>query len=255
MKNFIKFLVVAILLVPCFMLAGCGNTVVTSTPSSSSGSSSSSSSNDSSSQVTITLQLNGGSGLSKLSYSGTAGSSLDLPTPTHEEATFEGWYNGKTKITNDDVFPSKSQTWTAKYALNSAKECSIDVESASVMSSTTSYRWFKTSELSADELILFESMLQYSSEVNVSCSFESMAGGGNYKINLQGANDLPNIASETYNNTSYEKHTITTTAGVGLFEPKASGTFFALTKLMVGNINVRNIKATFTFTLPQGSLI
>ena len=111
------------------------------------------------------------------------------------------------------------------------------------------YKYFKTSDLTADELILFESMLQYSSGVNVSCSFESIKGSGSHKINLQGANELPNIASETYTNTTYEQHTITTTAGVGLFEPKANGTFFALTKIIDG-ITVRNIKATFTFTLP-----
>ena len=63
----------------------------------------------------VTLSLNDGNSTSKVTQK--ADSSLELPTPTKEGYTFEGWYNGDEKFTQT-IMPTKDTSLEARWSAN-----------------------------------------------------------------------------------------------------------------------------------------
>ncbi len=268
-----KFIVTFCCLVLCictlFCTTGCdllselfgGNPVVTPNGGGSGGGSTGGSngggSTDTTKTVTVTLNLNGGSGVSSLTYSGKEGSTLSLPTPTKENATFEGWYEDDEKVGNPNVYPSKDKTYTAKYTLNSDQNVTIAFASEKGKVYDEIYVHFiKSDYLFGEDLANFESMLKFANAVHVTCTFYASSDGKtSFEISMYGAGGKP-ITSETYRDELYTKHTLIGTASSALFTPKPRGDFFILTKTDgMGASYIKDISVTFEFVLPQGSLV
>ena len=64
---------------------------------------------------TIALDVNGGDKLEESTITKTAGSTIELPTPTREGYNFLGWYNGEVKF-EETVMPEANITLVAKWA-------------------------------------------------------------------------------------------------------------------------------------------
>ncbi len=68
-------------------------------------------------KYTVTLDVNGGDALSQTTLSVSYGGSLSLPTPTKENYTFEGWFNGEEKFTATKFELTSDLTLKAKWSV------------------------------------------------------------------------------------------------------------------------------------------
>jgi len=110
-----KFVCVVLFCAVIFTLSGCSSIFGSETNSSDSNITESKS-------VTVTLNPNGGSGVTKLALIGVAGTSMELPNPERTGYNFDAWYNGW-DIVDNMVFPQSDLTLTARYyALSDANK-------------------------------------------------------------------------------------------------------------------------------------
>lgn len=162
--------------------------------------------------VTVTLDPNGGSGVSKLVLNGYPGEPMSLPTPTKEGYTFDKWYLGYNTVINNNYFPNNSVTLTARYYANEDTERSIVFQTqpekqfelpANFTVAHGMYNFSKESLASADDAGLVD-YIQNNRDVDIliEASVEILSRR-TVKLSLLGSNSADVIVSQRFDCPSY----------------------------------------------------
>ena len=173
--------------------------------------------------VTLTLIANGGTFAqgAQTTFTGAAGSTISVPTPTRTGWTFAGWYTaetGGTKIENTGVLPATNAIWYAHWTEGELKITVADPEnqiydgtpktpSLTVMSGTTVLTY------GTDYVVIYENNVNVGTATvtvyGIGDTYKGLTGTTNFTINkaeqtVTFANSGPQTAiyGETFANTA-----------------------------------------------------
>ncbi len=218
--------------------------------------------------VTVTLDSNGGTPLTKVEYQGEVGTSIaDMPSPEKEGFSFAGWYDVNDNKITSFVYPESDAKWRAKYKANSDMELEFSISTELNREFSSSIYWteedFENEDkpyirfLSKSE-IPFSITLKYEERVTAP-SFFTGIGQVYGKVGIVGANSGDTLyVYESKNYGSFVEHTIVKDwIGTKLYGGSDGRYIQMKLETNLGNttIYVRNIKLTFKYTLPEGALI
>lgn len=133
--------------------------------------------------VTVTLDANGGVA-SVLTLVGNAGEPMVLPVPVREGYTFDKWYLDF-KMVDQDVFPQKDTTYTARYYANNDANKEIRYDNNQL--NQVYHKWyFKINEFTKENQDKLKYVMRnYTQDIEIICSFEGYDG----KFILVGSNN------------------------------------------------------------------
>lgn len=214
--------------------------------------------------VTVVLDLNGGTGIDRLSHVGVAGSALNLPHPRRDGYTFDNWYNGW-KVIDSTVYPSSDTTLVARYVaqndtdIDTSAQTPLNQELKCGAMMTVAHGELAFEKTDFTDVKAIEYLLMYSdTKVQVNCVFEYRISNSTANFKLTGASQYDIIdtatlsSSNNWNTCSFEKE----------IESKLLvGSGDEIIKLLcdanVGSsyIYMRNVKITFKFTQKKGMLV
>ncbi|MCL2848058.1 MAG: InlB B-repeat-containing protein [Firmicutes bacterium] len=212
--------------------------------------------------VTVTLELNGGSGVTQLTLIGEAGSPMVLPTPVREGYTFDRWYSGWHTISQTE-FPIRDTVLTARYFAN--EDSSITISSIPTalnenFSSDTTIIW-DNRHFSRENWQRIEWLRRnHTTEIALSIEFEARSIGMSLSrsITFTGAN-APDVIGTITNipGGSFEEMSINGNAqGRILVANNDTALRLVLRDTSaVSQVVVRNIKITITYIQQAGLLV
>ncbi len=215
---------------------------------------------------TVTLDSNGGTPLTQVEYQGEVGTDIyDLPSPEKEGFTFDGWYDSEGNKVTSFVYPESDAKWKAKYTADSDMEIEFSTETELNYEYDGSTYWteddFKNEDkpyirfLSKSELP-FNITIEFEERISAAPAFSGIATG---TVTIIGANVGDTLYSNEFKNTGSFVEQKIEEEWVGTKLYGGSDGRYIQMRLSRGawaqEIIVRNIKITFKYTLPAGSLI
>ena len=172
--------------------------------------------------VTVTLDLNGGSGVSQLVYVGVVSSAMELPVPVREGYTFDNWY-GRWENMSLTEFPGSDMTFTARYYANSDsdKTLVLKTEVGKEYSSYNGVTFTNSGDVSSEiknQLVYlkenYQSAIKITGEVETRATFSGY-NGFSFRIYGSSNGDLLHtakaFASNTYATTTFSFNTTAAT--------------------------------------------
>lgn len=214
--------------------------------------------------VTVVLDLNGGTGIDRLSYVGVAGSALNLPQPRREGYTFDNWYNGWNVI-DSTIIPSSDTTLVARYVakddfvIETSAQTPLNQELKCGAMMTVAHGELAFERADFTDAKAIEYLLMYSdTKVQVNCVFEYRISKTTANFKLTGASQYDIIdtavlsSSDNWNTCTFEKE-IESKLLVG----NSDEIIKLLCDANIGSsyIYMRNAKITFKFTQKKGMLV
>lgn len=219
--------------------------------------------------VTVTLDANGGSGLGKRTLVGKSGEEMVLPVPTREGYEFDAWYDGY-NIVEQDVFPSRDVTLTARYYISEdvKRTFSIETKENKVYTGDDNYLQFTFAGDEYKEDVAFL-MRNTDTDITVKFKFEaywdySQSSGWfadpKSRVGLRGLNSKDAITStKEISRSGYTTYQLTNQAKASVFKSDdkfgCKVLYEADSTFGVHIFEIRNIKITLEYTQAKGTLV
>lgn len=217
--------------------------------------------------VKVTLNANGGTGLSQTTLIGKPGDPMTLQSPTRSGFTFDKWYSGYQLIDNT-VFPKRDTVLTARYYCN---EEYTDFTSAAtalnkVYSGSGGYFYFPRADFDEEKIdYLFNNITTKISivvELEAFCNASGAAQwmGTEASMTLTGANRNDKFSKITIKNyETYQNYTLkadTTADKITTSNPN-EGIINLRYDTTLGSTDCawRNVTVTITYQVAAGSLV
>jgi len=222
--------------------------------------------------VTVTLDLNGGSGVTQLTLTGEAGTPMQLPTPTRVGFTFDGWFNDWSAVSQTE-FPATNMTLTARYRTNSGTDMTVSSIRSPLNQTfsgggvaTTSFNFQRENFNVIDWQQIEWLRSNPSTAIYVSVSYEARTAAiqhpQNIDVWLSGAHLNDRIATpDRIPEGTFEEIAFSgpATAQVMVGQPNSTIVFRLSRNLVGAALNpvyeLRNIELTITYVRPAGTLV
>lgn len=224
-------------------------------------------------KVTVQLDYNGADGTYQTSFEGKAGKSMSLPTPTRSGYTFDGWYDGDSKV-DATIFPEDDATYTARYRSLESKSliASFETPLNKVYGGDSGGYYYLTSAFGDNESEVKWLLKNADADVYIEWKMEAylaaaqsaqFTGTAHGTLDITGASRSDVIFSFNVNNCDgyqdyYGGKAIKAKTFVGnknleiLHAYYETGFSFAFA---ASEVRFRNVTVTLRFELPAGSLV
>lgn len=215
--------------------------------------------------VKVVLDTNGGSGVSQTTLIGVAGEPMTLETPTREGFRFDRWYNGY-GIVDNTVFPEYDLLLTARYYSESSYEETTSYTSPlNERYGRASGAWnFRPWEF--DEKKVAYLLNNTNTQISIVVNFEaycSTIGAGTWMgaaatMTLTGSSQADVFDKVTINNYyGYENFILSAQTTSAKLVGTNDVLFNMVYKTNLGSTECyyRNVNASITYTVQQGTLV
>ncbi|MDR3319213.1 MAG: InlB B-repeat-containing protein [Clostridiales bacterium] len=208
--------------------------------------------------VTVTLDPNGGSGVTKLTLIGEAGSAMELPSPARAGCTFDKWYADWSLISQTE-FPSSNTVLTARYYADEDIPQVLNLSTAAGTEYTSTFTWSVSSSWTAEDRTKAAYIQRTPNlPLTLDISFEGRATISTSYVSwaIYGSTDGDRLYFDSDSNLGGQYKTIAFTIDTASNTLSGQGRLLAFKKDNdVAHCSYRNFNIDISFVLKAGTLV